>query len=197
MIENLQNLTSNTERYESFRVLIEHFKLEIGIEVGVREAWFSKFLVMQTQLRMVYGIDCEICINACNLQKQYPDKYIFRQERSPECASKFDNRSLCFAHLDSCHEQCHVYKELEAFWPKLKVGGIISGDDFMAMDIPGEGSCGVMQAVYNFTKELNVQFYITGTSETSPDKLCEYGTIMGNKRARGEISYQQIPNLWV
>jgi len=63
---------------------------------------------------------------------------------SLEVYDKFSDNSLDFIYIDSCHEYGHVKGELELYWPKVKVGGIIGGHDY--------NSCygGITQAVDEF-----------------------------------------------
>ena len=47
-----------------------------------------------------------------------------------EAASGYADESIDFIFIDDYHETEHVYQELIAWWPKLKVGGLLSGDDY-------------------------------------------------------------------
>lgn len=39
-----------------------------------------------------------------------------------------------FVYLDARHDYCAVAWELEAYWPKVRAGGILGGDDFVAAE---------------------------------------------------------------
>jgi hypothetical protein len=52
-----------------------------------------------------------------------------------EAAKKFDDCSVDFIWVDAGHEYEDVMADLEAWWPKLKVQGIIGGDDFPMLGV--------------------------------------------------------------
>ena len=61
----------------------------------------------------------------------------------------YDNNSLKFVWIDGDHGPNVVYNHLVNFWPKLKVGGVIAGDDIAYID--------VLNDVKKFTKENNLE----------------------------------------
>jgi hypothetical protein len=72
---------------------------------------------------------------------------------------KNDTRIYKFVHIDACHDYESVYKTIEALLPKMIVGGIMCGDDYLtACDERGDLNGGVMRAV----KELLPSHYNIG-----------------------------------
>ena len=61
----------------------------------------------------------------------------------------YDDDSLKFVWIDGDHGPNVVYNHLVNFWPKLKVGGVIAGDDIAYID--------VLNDVKKFTKENNLE----------------------------------------
>ena len=61
-----------------------------------------------------------------------------------DMASKVKDDSLGLLYLDACHTYDCVKKDLEAWFPKVKQGGIVAGHDFL------NKSYGVNQAVHEF-----------------------------------------------
>jgi len=57
-----------------------------------------------------------------------------------EKADKFEDASIDFVFIDADHEYESVVKDINAWLPKIKKGGMISGDDYF-------NPCGVKQAV--------------------------------------------------
>ena len=53
-----------------------------------------------------------------------------REEYSPEAASKFADKSIDCVWIDALHDYASVLKDLEAWWVKVKDGGILAGHDF-------------------------------------------------------------------
>lgn len=49
---------------------------------------------------------------------------------SIDASKKYENNSLDFVFIDASHEYDYVKKDIEAWFPKVKVGGIIAGHDY-------------------------------------------------------------------
>lgn len=47
-----------------------------------------------------------------------------------EVANNFDDASVDFVFIDACHSAVAVKKDIDAWFPKVKKGGIISGHDY-------------------------------------------------------------------
>merc|ERR1712048_862566 len=52
------------------------------------------------------------------------------------CAQHFPDDSLDFVYLDARHDRHSVLMELLAYWPKLRVGGVMAGHDYTDQDDP-------------------------------------------------------------
>lgn len=65
-----------------------------------------------------------------------------------EVADKFDNSTFDFVFIDADHTYESVAKDIQAWYPKVKLGGILSGHDY-----PTWG--GVKKAVDEFVKRNN------------------------------------------
>src|SRR5210317_1958443 len=61
----------------------------------------------------------------------------------------YEDNSLKFVWIDGDHGKDIVYKDLVNYWPKLKVGGVIAGDDIAYQE--------VLDDVKKFTKEYNLE----------------------------------------
>jgi hypothetical protein len=108
--------------------------------------------------------------NSCYFQQELiNDKdwlyYQFLQNTRPVCdtiipirmtsldaVSLYENRSLDFIFIDASHEYEDVKKDIIAWYPKLKLGGIIAGHDYTSYD-------GVKKAVDEIliNKNLNIR----------------------------------------
>jgi len=49
---------------------------------------------------------------------------------SVEAAEQFEDESLDFVLIDAAHDYENVIADLRSWWPKLKPGGVMAGDDF-------------------------------------------------------------------
>ena len=61
---------------------------------------------------------------------KYLDNVVFLKETSDDAFNKINDDELDFLFIDGCHTYECVYKDLVNYYPKVKSGGIISGDDF-------------------------------------------------------------------
>jgi len=81
-----------------------------------------------------------------------PDERVVIHRCTSELAvSRFPNESFDFIYIDGDHAYEKVKFDLEAWWPKLKIFGVLGGDDF--------GHCsghGVIRAVSEFSFERKV-----------------------------------------
>jgi predicted O-methyltransferase YrrM len=68
-----------------------------------------------------------------------------------------------FLYVDAGHYYEEVLADLEAWWPKLEVGGLICGDDY---DLPGWD--GVKQAWDEFEQKYDQKFEKFATENTEP-----------------------------
>lgn len=54
----------------------------------------------------------------------------FVQQRSTVASRLFDASSLDMVFIDAGHDECSVLEDLEAWWPKVRSGGLVAGDDY-------------------------------------------------------------------
>jgi predicted O-methyltransferase YrrM len=52
------------------------------------------------------------------------------REDSAKAARHFEDGSLDFVFVDAGHFEADVMRDIHAWWPKLKPGGVLAGDDF-------------------------------------------------------------------
>jgi hypothetical protein len=142
----------------------------VGVEVGVCRGENIKQLIEACpNIRMLYGIDPWKTYDRAPAGKQRRD-WVPQSEceawrerahellkaniedgtvklirmRSVEAVDKFPDLSLDFVFIDGNHAYAEVVKDLAAWWPKVRPGGVLSGHDFRPKDVE------VRQAVYEF-----------------------------------------------
>jgi hypothetical protein len=64
-----------------------------------------------------------------------------------EAAGQFDDETVDFLYIDAGHSRDAVLRDLRAWYPKMKVGGLIAGDDWC---FEQNGERGVKSAVLEF-----------------------------------------------
>ena len=82
------------------------------------------------------------------------------RKRSAEAAPDFTVNSLDWVYIDANHDYAHVMQDLDLWYPKVKVGGLVGGHDFYLCTTPPH-FCEVEAAVLRWTKEHNVVFSVT------------------------------------
>ncbi len=75
---------------------------------------------------------------------------------SLEAVTDYEDRSLEFVFIDACHTYHEVTKDLEAWYPKVKLGGILAGDDYNWKE--------VKKAVDDFFKDKDHDLQVKGNS---------------------------------
>lgn len=156
-----------------------------GVEVGVFKGEFSNAILrtwkgkklylvdvwrnldnyndMSNQKTMFASLDCLMT----TFQNIYPygDRAVLLREESVLAAKMFDPKSLDFVYIDAAHDREAVLKDLKAWYPKVKKGGLLCGHDFLDMpaDQPGNvfGEFGVRSAVMDFAKDHNLKVQTT------------------------------------
>jgi hypothetical protein len=168
-------------QFKNRRELILHLNetnAQIAAEVGVREGYFSKFILDNTSIKKLYAIDpwennaelsdCETVFRTCKgLLDPFGDRAEMVKGYSPFAAEMFEDNSLDFIYIDGLHDYESVKADIAGFYPKLKVGGIISGHDYHLEDWPG-----VYNAVNEFISQNELEINVTGTD--SPDYEIEH-----------------------
>ena len=67
---------------------------------------------------------------ACSVAARYGDRCAVLRMDSVEAAALFAPKSLDFVYLDGDHSLAGVRRDLEAWWPKVRAGGVIAGHDY-------------------------------------------------------------------
>ncbi len=162
--------------YEQHRSILPHVLnarglLGEGVEVGVLRADFSVHILSHWQGQRLWLVDAwrdheayeeghhahdQNRFQAHIKMMAFPDRYEILEMFSLDAAATFADESLDFIYLDADHSYEAVRADLAAWYPKLKPGGLIAGDDYGALPVhvvnfgQGDLSFGVKQAVDEF-----------------------------------------------
>jgi hypothetical protein len=126
----------------------------VGAEIGVHTGALSSYLLATPRL-ILYMIDpwstkvseeyketddFHTQLSAADQIRNYwqakevvrfaGDRARILRKRSPEVASEFDDGFFDFVFIDGDHSYSGVVKDIEAWWPKVKKGGFLSGHDY-------------------------------------------------------------------
>jgi hypothetical protein len=70
-----------------------------------------------------------------HLVSQYANRVDFIRKESVEAAKSFQDGSLDYVYIDGNHNYKHVLDDLNAWYPKLKKGGYLCGDDIVSTNL--------------------------------------------------------------
>lgn len=164
----------------------------IGVEIGVLRGEFSKIILERWErgtLYMVdtwrhigeyvdlngrddqYHYDCMV-ETAKNVKEHQHRAHMLRMD-SCQSADMFPDEYFDFIFIDADHSYEAVVKDLKAWWPKIKKGGLFCGDDYIPDD--GDiwlinhdtgtqeyaGKFGVRRAVNEFAQQQGLKIYST------------------------------------
>ena len=89
--------------------------------------------------------------------EDYQERSVMIKDYSPQAAVNFGDEQVDFVYIDGLHDYQSVKKDIEAWWKKLRIGGILAGHDFNTAKWTG-----VVRAVSEFCDENNLSCYLTG-----------------------------------
>lgn len=149
-----QGVPTFKKRGELGRILQSEKGFTIGIELGVQRGLYSKQILSdwnhcsQYHLVDLWGhqenyIDVanvnqeeqeKIYNEAIDNTKQWKEKIHICRNYTTNCALTFDDEYFDFIYVDARHDFKGVFDDLVSYWPKLKVGGIMAGHDYVTND---------------------------------------------------------------
>lgn len=151
---------------EYLAILFADLQFKKGVEIGVHKAYFSGVLCkMNTELALT-SVDiwrreefyCDAIRNVSNFNCR-----LIRMT-SIKAATLFDNGSLDFVFIDGDHRYLSVKSDIEAWEPKVRIGGVVSGHDYKVSNKTLAGArCEVVKAVDEYvTKHRINPLFIIG-----------------------------------
>jgi hypothetical protein len=157
----------------------------IGTEIGVYDGWHALEMMENLSIKKLSLVDPYLSYaeyyesvqnprksqNGMNermkvahkVMKKYGDKTEFIRKFSEEAAKLILDESLDFVYIDGNHQYEFVKKDIEAWYPKVKKGGIIGGDDYTSCPETEMEKFGIFKAVHEFfnKSKKKVSFYNT------------------------------------
>ena len=144
----------------------ENKKDLIGIEIGIASGENSKRLLKNLSIKKLYCIDPWIDYEEDNkiirlykseqkcrkLLRRWNSKIDYIKKYSDDAIEDVPN-NVDFIYIDGNHQYEFVKNDIELYYPKLKEGGIIGGDDFCGNFV------GVVIAVLEFVDKHNLKLH--------------------------------------
>lgn len=195
--EKIKILKETIEWKPDIPKALEKLECKVGIEIGVRKGGNLSNIAKNPNFKggMLYGLDCwtedpdKPEINDANytqsdLDNQYwgcvsmfssnPFVKIVRNY-SYEGSLDFPDGYFDFIYIDAAHDYDSMVEDINAWWPKLKEGGIFSGHDYFPDKRIWRGkACEVYRAVNEFVASQNTEVHhVTSTEkEGGPGVAC-------------------------
>jgi len=97
--------------------------------------------------------------NDCKLLAEQDHRAVILKEFSIPASAGFVPYQLDMAYIDANHSYPNVLADMDAWWPKVKIGGLMGGHDY-AHDTKGNAWIEVEPAVNRWAKERGKVFYV-------------------------------------
>lgn len=150
----------SVNRDHILRMLYDADYTGYGVEVGTFAGIFAERILQRTTIKKLFCVDPYISYDAyidlmnnldlsqvfATAQQRlapYGSRHEFTRQTSVDAATAHANDSLDFVYIDGNHSYNYVLADLEAWWPKVKAGGMLIGDDaYDALDNPARNADG-------------------------------------------------------
>lgn len=153
----------------------------IGVEVGVRRGTYSHLLLWNWNGAKLISVDPwledarDAYVDKSNVSQAKHERLYEDTKRrlapfgrrsevwrltSLEAAERLVDRSIDFVYIDARHDYDSVLEDLNAWFPKVRSGGILSGHDYVTGRFP-QGKFGVRKAVDQFFGERGIAVFAT------------------------------------
>lgn len=138
-----------------------------GVEVGTAQGLYAECLCKNNPGLKLISVDPQNSSRRAVLryqeaiQRLAPYDVEFMRMKSMDAVSKFEDGSLDFVYIDARHEFDPVMMDIIHWVPKVRIGGIVSGHDFVHHRYGG-----VIFAVEAYTRAHHIDpWYLTGFSD--------------------------------
>jgi hypothetical protein len=151
--------------------------LGTGVEIGVKRGRYSEFLLAHWRGRRLISVDPwqeypkesdsgrvyqwpfeQLYVDTQHRLARFGDRSEIWRTTSVEAAERVDLASVDFLYIDARHDHDSVLEDIEAWYPKVRPGGIIAGHDYTNRDRKGWG---VKSAVDEFFGARGLHVHVT------------------------------------
>lgn len=177
-----------------------------GVEIGVEEGKYSDTLCKANKNLKLYCVDPWLAFDVYRkqLDQAYVDNLMNNalarlkgrnveivRKTSMDAVKDFEDDSLDFVYIDGNHRLEYVVNDLASWTRKVRIGGIISGHDWVRMAYSSEKKWNdpmqVTYAVRAFTDAYKINpWFLLGTSGVLPgqkrEKMRSYFWVKGEDR---------------
>jgi len=168
----------------------------VGVELGVQNGYYAAEMLRNwpncTEYNLVdlwghqenyhdfANADQEtqdlIYADAMNNVKPWEEKIKVCRNYTTECVKTHDDGYFDFIYVDARHDFKGVSVDLAAYWPKLKVGGIMAGHDYVTQDDGPEGGGQDWTTNFDGTEDLT-RTVVKGAVDAFAASVCRQVTV--------------------
>ncbi len=147
----------------------------IGAEIGVYRGKHAKSMLRTGKVNKLYLIDSYKYLEGSDdlvmkdLDKAKEKAFDLLKDENVEFIYKFSKDAankipdeLDFIYLDGGHSYETVREDIKLYWDKIKIGGVLGGDDILNGRGGYNNNDGVVQAVIEFVVNNNLNLKIEG-----------------------------------
>jgi len=173
---------------DDLAALFHELEYKFGAEIGVAGGDYSEVIMRNNpQLELMLGVDPYLPYKGYkdfrklgtfdSLERSAHEKldryenYEFRKALSLDAAKSVADGTLDFVFIDANHSEPYVSQDIEAWTPKVRSGGIVSGHDYARIKGKGQENStnwAVIPAIKKFTKENGYTLFIWGLEAKIP-----------------------------
>lgn len=142
-------------RGENFKRMVEH-----GPELAVAvDLWRETGIVAQNDCGFTQETLDEM---AREFAERFNGSWVkIHREDTVSAAGHYDDGFFDIIYIDADHTYEGCKRDIEAWYPKVRKGGFLTGDDFSDSKAPNTGvKFGVKQAVREFSEKAGVPYYV-------------------------------------
>lgn len=163
--------------------LAQHFNelgFKVGAEVGVCYGAYTEKLYKHIPDLILFAVDNwdnaetrrRERVHARNVEwffrnRMANNRPIVMKMASVEASKYIAEGSLDFVYIDAAHDYENVKADIHAWAPKVRKGGIVSGDDYYVFK---SGNDGVIRAVDEYVKEHGIDLHVTEWDNDNPER---------------------------
>ena len=181
--------------------LLQEERLTVGVEVGVFTGGFSRWMLdhwpacvsyymvdlwaPQEHYRQMDAAPLDENLRRMDIARRnvepHKHKATLVRNSSVGAAMGFADASVDFVYLDARHTYDAVTEDLEAWWPKVRAGGILAGEDYMESDevwmVTATCNFGPRRAMYPWSGCSKWDLPMGSYFACKPRKECENATL--------------------
>ncbi len=157
--------------HEAICHLVDVIKAKAVLEIGCCEGCQAARLLDDTKLVTLLGIDISLRKQPKLMQEAYLGRYFLLEGNSTEIYKHLGAWKFDLIYIDGGHSYEVVKSDIENYWPLLRSGGILCGDDFSVGTFDNGEVCGVIPAICEFCRTNNLKLYLNTVEDGSLEEL--------------------------